>query len=836
MKNKFPIKNYLRIFHLYFIIKLSLCLNNKNYLENFHKENTTRIPYIKNLLEIIKNYSLYSISKAHYNVTNECKTLLINNFNDSSNLYLYKLYKDSSHRITEIGSYYNCKNSIYYSPTEKNKSTENLQLTYILFYIPKFQNQRSYLFGGCFPKGCKGKEYFYILQSFNEYTEIINSDDLERIEIYETDIKNKLNIKFFVGLSALIIMFLIISFIIFNDIPVLLFKCCCCCCCCCKKKNFKYNFHSLEMLKDSFNLSENIIELMPIDDKNIHSRIINNDDGIVFIKGLRGIIILSYIFGNTMKSLYLFPVQENEIIHFNTFSYSFLFFLLRFSRNMLISISGFLLSYKLLCFFDKEMEKMDIEEDDYLKNSNPIEIEKQFNNEFNDNQINKKKNDILEEDSNDIIFHNDLNEEPFLSNIIENQKNSIPQLPMNIFTTDHFESNISLYNKIPLFVYFKFFGRHIYKYILFILFLLILKCAYYDIISYLFHKGPLWNFLKQSIIDNEKFRHLLGNLLFFYPFIPSLNNLYYNSNDLVILEFSFFIIFSFILFIGFKKNYRLDKFIIFSLIFQIIIKLGIYLFIWFIYIGKNIYIVNTGKFYPSKDFLTKDWNFIRNNQFYNFGSYIIGIFFGFVNYIIQKSIRNENVLKHKKYLTIPLIYVKYLERYPTLTILIFSFVFIISFLLFGLSYLILFKILIGKISDPYANRFYTNFYINIFYLFDVDAFIIIIYLSLIPYILLGENFIISTLKIEYWNILSRPYFTFTLVMPVLIINLLYQIETKFTFKINTIIMYSFNNLIFGISICAIIYLCFEIPLKKVNHLLFISKKNESYKIDDDDNE
>jgi hypothetical protein len=49
-------------------------------------------------------------------------------------------------------------------------------------------------------------------------------------------------------------------------------------------------------------------------------------------------------------------------------------------------------------------------------------------------------------------------------------------------------------------------------------------------------------------------------------------------------------------------------------------------------------------------------------------------------------------------------------------------------------------------------------------------------------------------------------------------------------------MYSFNNLIFGISICAIIYLCFEIPLKKVNHLLFISKKNESYKIDDDDNE
>ena len=831
MKNNFsPKKNYLRIFHIYLIIKLSLCLNNKKDLENFHKENTTRIPYINNLLDILKNYSLYSISKAHYNVTNECKTLLIDNFNHSSNLYLYKLYKDSSHSITEIGSYYNCKNTIYYSPTEKNKSTENLNLTYILFYIPKFQNQRSYLFGGCFPKGCKGKEYFYILQSFNEYTEIINSDDLERIEIYETDTQNNLdNNKFYIGLTALIIIIFIISFIFFNDIPVFLFKCCF------KKKNSKYDFHSIGMLKDSFNLSENIIELMPIDDKSIHNRIMNKDDGIIFIKGLRGLIILSYIVGYTMKSLYLFPVKESENIHFNTFCYSFLFFLLRFSRNMLISISGFLLSYKLLCFFDKEMEKIEIQEDDYSRNSNPIKIERDLNNEFNNNIFNKKDDNILE-DSNDIIFNNDLNEQSFTSKIIENQKNSISTLPTNIFNTDNFESNIRLHNKIPLFIFFKFFGRHIYKYILFIFFLLILKYAYYNLISKFFHKGPLWEFLKKSIIDKEEFRHLLGNLLFFYPFIPSLNNLYYNTNDLIILEFSFFIICSFILFTGFKNNFRLDKFIIISLIIQIIIKLGIFCFIWFIYIGKTIYTVDTGKFYPSKDFLTKDWNFIRNNQLFNFGSYFIGIFFGFVNYIIQKSIRNENILQYKKYLTIPLIYVKFLERYPTLTILIFTFIFIISFLFFGLSYLILFTISVGKNYDPYGNRFYTNFIINIFYLFDVDIFIIIIFLSLIPYILLGENPIISILKNEYWNILSRPYFIFTLIIPVLITNLLYQIETKFNFQLHTILIYSSNNLIFGTSICAIIYLCLEIPLKKFNYLLFISKKNENDKIYDDDNE
>ena len=199
-------------------------------------------------------------------------------------------------------------------------------------------------------------------------------------------------------------------------------------------------------------------------------------------------------------------------------------------------------------------------------------------------------------------------------------------------------------------------------------------------------------------------------LYFFFPFIPSLNNLSYNTNNLIILEFSFFIICSFILFIGFKNNFRLDKFIIISLFAQILIKLAIFLFIWFIYIGETIYTVEFGKFYPSKDFLTKDWTFIRNNQLYNFGSYFIGIFFGFVNYIIQKSIRNENILQHKKYLTIPLIYVKYLERYPTLTIFIFSFIFIISFLFFGLSYLILFNITtIEYVSNP---QYFFNFSLN----------------------------------------------------------------------------------------------------------------------------
>ena len=56
-----------------------------------------------------------------------------------------------------------------------------------------------------------------------------------------------------------------------------------------KATSFDYEISTLEDLKNTFNLSENIVELMPVEDKNIHSKNINNDNGIPFIKGFRGI-------------------------------------------------------------------------------------------------------------------------------------------------------------------------------------------------------------------------------------------------------------------------------------------------------------------------------------------------------------------------------------------------------------------------------------------------------------------------------------------------------------------------------------------------------------------
>ena len=829
MKKDFSPKTYNVKIILLFILIQSLKCFDKKILKKQLETDTTRISYMNELIEIIKNYTLFSIPKAHYNVTNECKNLLIKYFSESDNLYIYKMIKDSSHSITKIGSYYNCKNSIYYSPKNSSKSTENLNLTYILFYIPEFQSERSYLFGGCFPSGCNKTDYFYFLKSFNDFSGIINSDDLERIEVYETDSKISFNESFIIGICALIILICIFIFNIFNEIPIILFK-----------RFFalircNYDLSTLEDLKNTFNLSENIVELMPVEDKNIHSKNINNDNGIPFIKGFRGIVILLYILGNTMKSLYLFPVKENENKHFNTFSFSMLFFIVRASRNILISISAFLLCYKIMCYFDKEIEKIDAEEEDYIDSFEPIDTIK-VKNPNNENLYYEK----MDQDMYDERFIRDLKpnnkkfgnfsyiENDLTENFFSDSSKNIGDGLESIVLLNNLASNIRLYKKLPFSSFIRFFLRHLYKYFLFIEFLLIMRYGYYNIVSYLFNKGPLWNFLKQSFIDKESIFHLLGSLFFFYPFIPSLNDLSYNTNDIIILEFSFFIFGSFIIFLAFKKNYRLDKFIIFSLIAQIIIKLSIFFYIWFIVIGDKKY-EDSDKFYPSKDFITKEWSFIRNNQFYNFGCYSIGIFFGLVNYIIQKSIK-EDKIKYKSYLKIPFLYVKFLQRFPTLNMVVFFFVFFISFLLFGFSYMFLFNLLKGE--DSFGYKFYRNIFVNIFYLFDVDTFIIFIFMSLTPYILDGDNVLISILKNEYWNILNRPYFIFILIMPGIITNLLYQTETKYNFQIFSVFFYWSNNLIFGMGICALFYVLFEVPLKKLNIIITKKKKRRRKKEED----
>ena len=165
--------------------------------------------------------------------------------------------------------------------------------------------------------------------------------------------------------------------------------------------------------------------------------------------------------------------------------------------------------------------------------------------------------------------------------------------------------------------------------------------------------------------------------------------------------------------------------------------------------------------------------------------------------------------------------------------IIFSIAFIAYFIWCGLSYKILFLSDEKLLEDEIANDFFDSQSINIYYSFDVDIFVFLLFLAIIPWNLIGENFITSFLEHDYWNIFSRPYFSFMLLVQTIGCNILYRMNTNVDNSFKTIIFFAIINCISSIIFGMVVYILLEIPLKKVNRFIFTNKKENK---DDNDND
>ena len=72
----------------------------------------------------------------------------------------------------------------------------------------------------------------------------------------------------------------------------------------------------------------------------------------------------------TFQSLYQSPMRDLTDQNFSETSLSFLYFVSKYSSNMLLGISGFAFCYKLLCYLDSEVEKIELKEEDFINNDN----------------------------------------------------------------------------------------------------------------------------------------------------------------------------------------------------------------------------------------------------------------------------------------------------------------------------------------------------------------------------------------------------------------------------------------------------------------------------------
>lgn len=755
-----------------------------------------------------------------------------------------------------------------------------------------------FLFGGCVIKGCNTTDYKILFDGLNSKSDLFPKVTLQEIEVYDwgDNLNTNYSLSFFLNLIPAYLIFFVFLWSCFPSIPVFMFRsffrkyeensnknedflfsqsnlsdepdifkilkqes---------EKKleendksdsliykknneesliekskisviNITYDQIKLNRLKNCFELIENAEEILNTN-VSLHNMTINNDSGLSIVKGLRGLNIIWLIVGFVFKILYNSPIKIFCNIAFKklvmSFTYSFILFGLRFSPRIFFSLSGYCLIYKMLCYLDNEVDRL---ENDSRKNtfleSEPIAEGKSL---ILSQKISYKTK-VIEETS---TFINVESENQASKHIFEdgmrNKKTSIKTLSREKIDPEREPTIKNLSNTISNNMYISFPSHstlaktlnyhclknfmflQIYKYLIFVTVVITFKFTYYNFIGALYSPGPLWVYLKEVILNKFTYIKMFSMIFLISGFCDTVHYAY-DQFWCAQNEIFFFIIFSILIFVFYKKNWRFDLFIIFSFLILILTKLSLFL---------TLFYFAELKFLPSLSFNANGYLYIQKNPFYNMPSFLIGLFFGSVNYCIQKSITKENFKDiNKKFLFIPCQFRSFFRKFEFTKVIIFSVLFGILFILTFLGYMIIYNFLFYS-KDEFMNDFYSNLWVNIFFLFDIEFGILFMYLILIPLFLMGENFIISFFSHDYWNFLSRPYFMFILLLNIVTLYIFYQSESRVKLELFNIIFFSLLVLMILMIISASCYIIFEVPLKKMNKLFIeIIRENKEKK-------
>ena len=475
----------------------------------------------------------------------------------------------------------------------------------------------------------------------------------------------------------------------------------------------------------------------------------------------------------------------------------------------------------------KERKKEEEEEDD-TENINDDLAED--NNSIN--SINKKKKKLSKENNNK---GNKSNKRPREENLFDLKKidlsneEEISKLE-NINKVLYKKHREKLEGKI-LFI---FIIKQWHKFFMFILAIFFYKFGVIQPFLALSSPSPMWLIYLRQIVNKFRFEHILSNIFCYSPF-----SFYtYNGVDpfgMVYNEIIFFLIGSSLIFICYKYCCRLDLYVIYLSILFFIIKLGIGIYFLFNIkedddCNKQNYKKEIHGFYPLMFFQYNEDNlkiksFLFSNQIFNITFFLIGILFGEMNYCIQNFSKAND--RNKIYLSIVKKTLNCFSKMRQMKIIYF----VICFFLFGLcvfTYLICIKN--TNVENP--RDFFLNPIFNIIGLIDSDISVVFYFLCIILLLLSGDNIILNFLRHKYWGIFSRTYWTFLLCLHICACFIFYLSENRIKLIFYNVIFFSFEMLMVVAIAVSIIFICVEIPLKKINKL-FIKNSDEiilDYKI------
>ena len=729
------------IFSIFCIINFISILT-KNALQ-FEKVKTlgssSLLEELTNYISQVLNLTLISIDdeKNLFTISKKCRKTLSKIIQMHEKIALEKLILDSSKVPNDISGYNDCLYNYYSYRQETDVLFIKNNITYIIFsYLSKSIEEdninvpRKSIFGLCVPNGCYNNDYRFLV--YNALIIMYNDTNIfPGLVAYNMISKWTLRklYKLLLYFIPFYILILLTCFSFFNE--------------------YFFNDSSLffRNIKSCFNLGENVEEVLSSDISLYDSNLFNSS-GLSIINGLRAFSILLFILGKIFETFFRSPIANNGERFKNlceNLLFTFMAFCQRFGNKFCYCLSGFTMSYKFICYLDKEI-------------------------------------DYIEHNSNNNLFNNNNYLDALCDKNINNYK--------------IYRKKITWFKNFLLFIW-----KNLFKYFLVWFYALFYKYSFFPLINFISSPGPFWTYFEREVLNYFTFDTMFG-MEIFQSSKSKFFYMIYNPFQVAINEINGFIFWTVIIFFFYKNNYRLDLFLIIFILICSFLKLFIFIYCFFF---GNMNLT------PSKSFMLYINNYILNSFPYNIVYFSIGILFGLINYSFQNSYIQKT---SKNFLTIPTKIISYIQKYKKRLI----FGSIPCFFFFQFSYFFLY-LLYSKINTK-ANKdsFSNNFWINLFYLFDIEIILFLLFLSVFSFILCPDSKIIIVLRHHYFCAISRPYFTIILCTGLICKYVMYQNDCQILLENQNVLFYSILCIFLILISSLILFIIIEVPLKKISKI------------------
>ena len=829
------------LFSFYFIVKISAKSNNYEFL--IEKEIFNNNNYL-DLLNLTKNLNTI-LGAINSTIKSPCIQSLDQHYHNNDK-EIEKIYEGSSKGFVEMNSFSTCINnnsntffSIY--PNYSDSALEDIAR------LNDNLEEHLWIFGICLKKDiCDPDDVKLIFNSvnslFNNTFKLYNKDNII-VDDYRKSLEKFLTFSnIFLNILPSLSLVIQLLFMMIKIIPVKMFICCL------RRKYLR------ELDKDKNKEKEKINNIFNSDalDRQISTKIkkcfsisviiddfiysnkseLFKDEDMTYLKGIKTLGTVLFILGFNFVVLYNYPLCVSERhkreSYMKNFGTALLVICFRLSPALILSASGYSLCYKFLNFLDKKLANiaLDSSEENNIENNNNFNdtISSKDNKENSSNNLNKiventliknnsnKKNDLSSKESSKgtDVYENSLGIKFYNKDIIKNELNKI-------FKNQKINEKLFIYKistkEISFYVYLGFIIRQLHKFFLFLLGIIIFKYSF-PFIYIMFVKAPLINYIYQALFLK------LGNFSWNYLYVGNFLDLFTETDTYFMMElycipmceYNYFVICSLIIFICYKKKLQLDIIICVLILLFLIFKI--------VYISIDLTDRNPGMFYTYTSYQKFFFNPI-----YNFDYFLIGMFFGLLNYVVQNGLTQREILKQRPFIRLPLKLLGYTDYQKNKNYIYFVVIVIVMLFSFIITPLLFSKTFEKTIENNNPNIFFV-----IFSLIDVEVFIFCFHFILISCYISGRNIFFKIFNahissygmiLSYWIIFYVPTSTYLCV---------YGNESNINLSLFMVLLYSAISLIKCVLIAILFLFMMEMPYKKLIKLYFniVYEINEVY--------